>query len=51
MEVQLSVRFKPRQSVEGSSEDLDVYANRWSGEIHGVSGSVSMPHSQDGMFH
>ena len=51
MEVQLSVRFKPRQSVEGSSEDLDVYANRWPGEIHGVSGSVSMPHSQDGMFH
>ena len=51
VEVRLSVRFKPRQSVEGSSEDLDVCANRWSGKIHGVLGSVNMTHSQDGMFH
>jgi len=36
VEVRLSVRFRPRQSVEGSSEDLDVNANRWSGKIHRV---------------
>ena len=51
VEVRLSVRFKPRQSVEGSSKGLDVCANRWSGKIHGISGSVTMTHSQDGMFH
>ena len=36
VEVRLSVRFKPRQSAEGSSEDLELNANRWSGKIHGV---------------
>ena len=36
VEVRLSVRFRPRQSVEGSSEDLDVNTNRWSGKIHRV---------------
>ena len=45
VEVRLSVLFKPRQSVEGSSQDLDVGANRWSGKIHGVLRSVNMTHS------